>query len=150
MHWRGFRNLCSFYVCWLGGSFIIPVALGSLYFGITLPLFVLLGYYSFRFLFPAKKSEWIRQYFISDNTPYCRSSKSCCTFLFSHFVRIIFDEGAEAPKPYSKTLLSVAPHGILTLGWSYCISSLTFYNCDVKWLVAPAMMQLPFVSDVMQ
>ena len=64
--------------------------------------------------------------------------------------RMIFDEGASPPKPFSKTLLSVAPHGILTLGWSYCISSRSFYDCEVKWLVAPAMMQLPFVSDVMQ
>lgn len=75
MHWRGFRNLCTFYICWLGGSFIIPIALVALYFGIKLPLLVLISYYSFRWIFPAKKSEWIRQYFMSDNTPYCRSSK---------------------------------------------------------------------------
>jgi hypothetical protein len=66
------------------------------------------------------------------------------------FFSIIFDEGASPPKPFSKVLLSVAPHGILTLGWSYCISSRPFYDSEVKWLVAPAMMRLPFVSDVMQ
>jgi hypothetical protein len=158
MHWRGFRNLCTFYLCWLGGSFLIPLALLCLCFRVLTPLVIVIGYYSFRFIFPAKRSEYIRQYFLSDDTPYCRSSKYFSFFfaclsvipISSSPSRILFDDGATAPKPYSKTLLSVAPHGILTLGWSFCISSRSFYDSEVKWLVAPAMMKLPFVSDVMK
>jgi hypothetical protein len=64
--------------------------------------------------------------------------------------RIVFDENASAPKPFSKTLITVAPHGILTLGWSFVISSRAFFDTETKWLVAPAMMMLPFVSDIMR
>lgn len=70
--------------------------------------------------------------------------------LLSFSDRIVFDDEASAPKPYSKTLVSVAPHGILTLGWSFVISSRAFFDTETKWLVAPAMMVLPFVSDIMR
>eukprot|EP00997_Jenningsia_sp_PLL12_P006100 NODE_2646_length_888_cov_145.514899_g2178_i0.p1 GENE.NODE_2646_length_888_cov_145.514899_g2178_i0~~NODE_2646_length_888_cov_145.514899_g2178_i0.p1 ORF type:complete len:241 (+),score=9.23 NODE_2646_length_888_cov_145.514899_g2178_i0:26-724(+) len=55
-----------------------------------------------------------------------------------------------APKPFSRVITSVAPHGILTLGWSFVISSRAYFNSECKWLVAPAMMVLPFVSDIMR
>lgn len=77
-------------------------------------------------------------------------SKTENSFLTRSINRFIFDKNTTVPKPYSKTLISVAPHGILTLGWSYCISSRVFFDTETKWLVAPAMMVLPFVQDIMR
>mmetsp|Transcript_29083 Transcript_29083/g.49079 ORF Transcript_29083/g.49079 Transcript_29083/m.49079 type:complete len:119 (-) Transcript_29083:38-394(-) len=117
MYLRGFRNLCFFYVCWLGGSAIIPFAIVTAYFKLTyIPLYVLICYYSFRFFFKASKWNFMREALCTDDTPYCNSAQ------------IIFEKGAKAPKPNSRVITSVAPHGILTLGWSFVISSRAFFN----------------------
>jgi 2-acylglycerol O-acyltransferase 2 len=138
MHLKGFLCLCFFYGVWLSATFIFPLAIICAYFGIWFPSYIIIIYYSVRFFFPAKKWDWIRIILNCDDTPYCRSAK------------IILDEGASVPLPNTKTLVSVAPHGILTLGWTYIISSKLYFNSGTKWLVAPAMMKLPFIGDIMR
>jgi len=134
---RSKLNLCTFYTAWLGGSFLLPFGLICLYFKIYIPTYFMILYYTFRFIFPAKKWEAFRSALCGDNYPYCRNSQ------------FIFEKGASPPKPGDKIMTSVCPHGILTLGWSYLISSNFYSKSDTKWLVAPAMMMLPFVSDIM-
>lgn len=134
---RGAINLCFFYAAWLGGSALFPVALGCAYCGIYAPSYFVICYYSFRAVFPAKHWPFLREQLSGDKYTYTRKSEIVC------------EEGASSPEPNSHTLISVAPHGILTLGWSYCISSDMFSLSKAKWLVAPAMMMLPFVSDIM-
>jgi hypothetical protein len=41
-------------------------------------------------------------------------------------------------------------HTRVPVGWSFVISSRAYFNSECKWLVAPAMMVLPFVSDIMR
>ena len=69
--------------------------------------------------------------------PYCNSQK------------IIFEEGSASPKPKSKTMLTVAPHGILTLGFTFMVTSDEFESSDVKWLVTDMLLKLPFIRDMM-
>lgn len=138
MHFRGFTNLCFFYAVWLGAVFIFPIAIIGAYFRIWIPLIIVVLYYSYRFCFPAKKWDWMRLALDCDSTPYCRKSD------------IILCEGAVVPQQDSRVLTTVAPHGILTLGWSYIISSKLYFNSGTKWLVAPAMMNLPFIGDIMR
>jgi 2-acylglycerol O-acyltransferase 2 len=138
MYLKGFLSLCFGYVFWLSGAFIFPIAIFSSYFGIWLPTYIIIAYYAFRCLFPAQRWDWVRIYFNCDDKPYCRSAQ------------IIFDEGASVPLPNSKTLVSVAPHGIMTLGWIFMISSKLYLKSETKWLVAPAMMYLPFIGDLMR
>lgn len=134
---RSKLNLCLFYSAWLGGSFILPFSVICLCCGIFLPIYCVILYYSFRFIFPAKKWDAFREALCGDNYPYTRVSQ------------FVFENGASPPKPGDKIITSVCPHGILTLGWSYLISSNVYSRSDTKWLVAPAMMKLPFVSDIM-
>ncbi len=63
---------------------------------------------------------------------------------FSFFV------GAEAPKPDSKVMLTVSPHGILTLGFIFMISSPEFFDSSIKWLVAEMLLKLPFICDFLR
>ena len=75
MHVKGAVNLCFFYVLWLGGSFIFPIAIVCLFFKVWEPSAVLVLYYSYRLFFPASKWEWIRKELMSDDTPYCNSAR---------------------------------------------------------------------------
>ncbi len=138
MHPRGFLNLSFFYFVWLSACFVIPISIWCFYLGFRWPCYCLAMYYTYRYIFPASQWEWMRSALCSDNTPYCRTAK------------IILDDNATAPRPGDKTMTTVAPHGILTLGWAYLISSELFRISKTRWLVAPLMTQLPFISDVMK
>ena len=95
-------------------------------------------YYGFRFIFPAKRSRFIRKLFESEAEPYQKSYK------------VIFDgKDNKPPLPNTKSFLAVSPHGILSLGWSYIVASDLFSYSETKWLVAPAMCTLPFIGDIM-
>ena len=107
---QGAFNLCFFYAAWLGGSALFPVAIICLFFGVYYPAIFIVFYYSFRMVYPAKFWPLVRETLSGDKYTYCRSSQIVC------------EEGASSPAPNARTLISVAPHGILTLGWSYCIS----------------------------
>ena len=48
---------------------------------------------------------------------------------------IIFVDGAEPPKSYSNIMLAMAPHGILTIGYTCLVSSIEMEKTDIKWLV---------------
>jgi 2-acylglycerol O-acyltransferase 2 len=98
---------------------------------------MLLAYYIYRAIYPLKKWPRIKELFNMDEWPYCNSQK------------IVFEEGAMAPEPKSKTLLAVSPHGILTIGFISCSTSQVFAKSDIKWLVADALLVLPFVRDFM-
>lgn len=139
MHWKGFRNLCFFYGVWLTAAFIFPVAISCAVFLKSFFLvYVIAAYYCYRFLFPAKQWDWMRGTLCADDEPYCRTAQ------------IVLAKGAKVPKPRERVLTTVAPHGILTLGWSYLISSKLYRNTEHKFLVAPAMMNLPFIGDIMR
>lgn len=76
MYLRGFRNLCFFYMCWLGGSFIIPFAMIMALFRVTyIPTYIVVLYYSFRFFFKADRWTYMREALCTDDTPYCNSAK---------------------------------------------------------------------------
>ena len=76
MHLRGFRNLCFFYVCWLGGSFIIPfAAITALLKWTYVPTYIVIAYYTFRVFFKAHKWDFMRDSLCADDTPYFNSAK---------------------------------------------------------------------------
>lgn len=102
------------------------------------PFYFFVMYFPFRALFPPKQWDWIRNALCSDETPYVNSFE------------ILFDDGADIPKPNEKNLFSVAPHGILTLGWSNIVGSKCFFNSGTKWLVAPMLCSLPWMGDIMR
>jgi hypothetical protein len=41
-------------------------------------------------------------------------------------------------------------HTCICLRWSYIISSRLYFDAGVSWLVAPAMMYMPFIGDIMR
>ena len=124
---------------WISAAFFIPVALILAVFAQSYVLiYVMVGYYAYRMVFPAKQWDWMREQLCADDEPYCRTSS------------IVLTSGAAVPEPGSRTLTTVAPHGILTLGWSYIISSNIYRHTQTNWLVAPAMMNLPFIGDIMR
>ena len=128
-------KLFCFLGAWVAGALIFPVALAGLYWGFYLPTYVLLAYYTLKLFFPATKWPWIRHHLCINHTPYCNSQT------------IVFDEGAKVPTDKSKTMIAVAPHGILTLGWSFLITSREFEFVDCKWLTTEILLWLPFISD---
>jgi len=138
MHLRGFINLSFFLTVWLGSAVAIPAAIVCAYYGIYVPAYFIIAQISFRLIFPAKKWDWVRETLCSEKTPY---TKTC---------KIVLEKGATVPEPNSRVITSVAPHGILTCGWSFVVGSDTFASADSKWLVAPAMMNLPFLGDLMR
>ena len=129
-----FKLFC-FLGAWVAGTFIFPVAIAGLYWGYYVPTYILIIYYTLKIFFPATKWAWMRHQLCINHTPYCNSQN------------IVFDEGAEVPKDKSKTMLAVAPHGILTLGWSFLITSREFEFIDCKWLTTEILLWLPFISD---
>ena len=118
------------------GCFAIPVALVLSCLGKHWATYILLIYYSFRFIKPA--SYW--PYFVTcmclNDTPYCNNQ------------RIIFDDGAKIPKRDSKTMVALGPHGILTIGWQTLVSSREYADKGFKWLVAEILSSIPFLSDI--
>ena len=101
----GLLRLTTALSIWMLGAFIIPIAIVCLFFKIYFPLYFIIVYYAFRFLFPAKEWPLIVKLLQLNAHPYCNNQ------------RIIFEEGAKAPEPNSKTMIALSPHGILTIGW---------------------------------
>ena len=108
------------------------------FFDITFPLLFFIAYSSFRYFVPATKWDIVREFLSTEGRPYCRSCE------------LVFDEGAAVPAPNSRTMTSVAPHGILCMGWSFMVGSDTYASSNAKWLVAAAMMNLPVLGDLMR
>ena len=139
MHPIGFCRLSWFLTVWVGSAFSIPVALALAYNGIYEGVYIILAYYSYRFFFPAK--VWLGwKKIMRMNEPgrtYCNSQ------------HVVFEKSATVPKPGARNMLCVAPHGILTIGYTFLCSSEEFEQSGTRWLVADALTQLPFVSDVM-
>lgn len=123
---------------WLGSTFAPFVALVCVYYRIYWPVYIFVAHISFRYIFPAKRWDFVRQALSNDGRSYFTTTE------------IVFEKGATAPKANSKVITSVAPHGILTCGWSFMVGSGAFATSNTKWLVAPLMMKLPFLSDLMR
>ena len=62
--------------------------------------------------------------------------------------KIVFDDGAVAPKANSKTLITMCPHGILTIGWQCLCSSNEFMHTETRWLIAEVLGKIPFIADI--
>lgn len=132
-------GLVKFAIClgvWMVGCFAVPVAVVLSCFGIHFASYILIVYYSFRFLVPAKYWPFFMEMFELNATPYCNQQN------------IVFDKGASIPKPDSKTMLALGPHGILTIGWQTLISSPEYRGLGFKWLVAEILTSIPFLSDI--
>jgi hypothetical protein len=63
--------------------------------------------------------------------------------------RVVFD-GWEASelRPSGAHLLSLHPHGILTIGFSLSSTDPVLDPCGITWLVTEALMVLPFIRCV--
>lgn len=137
MHLRGVLRYFIVLGTWMVGAFFIPAALICHFAGWGhTPLLILCIYYPLRYFFPATPWDgWINVMCLNED-PYFNTQ---C---------VVMDEGAVPPKPKSKTLITVAPHGILTLGWNSVVSSKEFVPCKVRWLIADILAYLPFISDL--
>ena len=141
MHVLGFVRLACYFSAWIFGSFAWPTALICAAFHKFTPIYILIFYHAFRLVFPAKQWPAFKRAFNLNIAPYCNSQ------------RIVFEEGASVPKPDSKVLLAVSPHGILTLGWSFLVrqccllprnlfdfqlqlSGSEFFDSGMKWSVS--------------
>lgn len=126
-----------FLTTWTCGALVFPLVLVCLWYRIYVPAYVLMVYYGFRFLFPARKSDPIREFMGITSTPYYRTQK------------MVFDEGATIPEPNSKTMLAVGPHGVLCCGWCFMNTCKEFTKSDITWLIAEILFYLPFCKDFM-
>ncbi len=63
---------------------------------------------------------------------------------------VILDAGAVIPKPSSKTMTAVGPHGILSIGFQTLVSSRQYSGLGFKWLVAEIMDKIPFYLILMR
>ena len=139
MHWLGLTKMLVFLSSWLGGALIIPLACILAWCKIYIPMYILLSYYGFRAIFPAAKSDAIREWMgvSNDVTPYYRSQE------------LIFEDDACPPEPDSSTMFTVGPHGILTQGWCFLNCSPLFTKSNITWLIAEILLYLPFCKDFM-
>lgn len=137
MHPFGVLKVFTFLSAWLAGCAIVPMALVGVLFKMYLPLYALLTYCGFTMLFPPRRWDYMRSMLCLDGTPYFNSLET------------VFDDGADVPKPDSKVMFTVGPHGILTLGWGYLNTCTRFIKGEIKWLVAPMLLYLPIARDVM-
>jgi hypothetical protein len=112
MHLVGFLRLTIALGIWMLGAASIPIAIGCAYFQRYEPLYFLIFYYVFRKLFPATKWPLIPKLLQLNPAPYCNNQS------------IVFEKGASAPEPNTKTMIAVSPHGILTIGWMMTV------DCD--------------------
>jgi hypothetical protein len=153
MHFTGFLRFTFSIGVWMLGAASIPISLTLAAYKIYKPLYVIVSYYLLRTIFPAKHWPIVLQILNLNAAPYCNSQT------------IVFEKGAAPPKPNSKTMIALSPHGILTIGWmmtvspspdsllsilnsSLQISSKEFIPSECKWLVAEILSKLPFISDL--
>ena len=109
MHWLGFLRLGATFSSWIFGAFAFPFALAALAFDIYLPAYFLAFYYTYRLFIPAKRWPEFKRAMNLNRDPYCKSQS------------IIFEEGAHVPIPDTKVLVTVSPHGILTVGFNFLV-----------------------------
>ena len=133
----GFLRILTFYTVWIGSVAYFPFMFFSAYFGIYWPIYFLISYYSFRFVFPADRWYFIKALLHFNETPYCNSQN------------MIFVDGAKPPKPDTHTMVAMAPHGILTIGFTCLAGSIEMEPSEIKWLVTDALKWLPFIRDIM-
>lgn len=137
MHWLGLAKMLIFLSAWLGGALVFPLALLLAWWKNYIPVYILLFYYAFRAIFPAKRSDAIREFMGICETPYFRQQK------------VVFDDGASPPEPDSSTMLAVGPHGVLTQGWCFTNTTTLFTKSKISWLIAEILLYLPFCKDFM-
>lgn len=102
------------------------------------PLLALIGYYSWKALFPSKPwNAFMRLYRYSFSRGYFRT-------------QTLIIEG-EAVKRGDKVLLGFHPHGALCCGWTLANASegLGSLSTGMKWLVAPLLFKIPLISEVL-
>ena len=141
MYLYGLIRLGTFLTTWVVGALSIPIAtFVALRYHFYYPMYIIIAYYAYRAIFPGGRWKgckgkdgwfWLNEY------PYCNNQQ------------IVFVDGAKPPDPKSKTMLTVSPHGILTLGFVFAASSAEFDACEIKWLVTDILLQLPFIRDFM-
>ena len=105
MYMKAFLKLAFCTGTWMVAAFSLPVALICLCFRFYTPTYILLCYYSFRFLFPAKFWPAFVVALNLSSPPYCNEQN------------IVLEKGVVLPKPDSKSMIALSPHGILTIGW---------------------------------
>ena len=90
---------------WIYGAICVPLAI-ALYFiyNMYIHIYIIIIYYSFRAIFPP------------DNWPFWINNMCLNEHPYFNRQDVIFDNGAKPPAPNSKVLITMSPHGILTLG----------------------------------
>lgn len=136
MHPLGLLKFAIACGVWMVGCFAAPVAVALSCFGMHFGSYILVVYYSFRFLVPPSYWEFFLEAMTLNDTPYCNHQN------------IVMDEGASVPEASSKTMVALSPHGILTIGWQTLISSREYRGLGFKWLVAEIMSVIPFLADM--
>jgi len=137
MHLLGLAKMILFLSCWLGGALAFPITLVCLCLKIYLPLYVLIVYYCFRAIFPAEKSDAIREGMGVETCPY-----------YNH-EEIILEDDSGPPEPNSKTMFAMGPHGVLTQGWCRFNTSPLFTKSNITYLIAESLFYFPFCKDFM-
>lgn len=136
-HFLSFLGLSCFFGCWIFSPILPLIALYSYHSYKSTTIFhIYLLYYTYRFAIPVKQNMYFRK-------------------LFSYFLNKgyfnkheIIIEGGKVEKD-DKTLLLFHPHGALCIGWVMSVVSeiLSYENCEIKWLVAEALIYIPFIKD---
>lgn len=137
MHLLGLAKTILFLSSWLGGALLIPIAIGFLFFQVYFPLYVVIVYYMLRAIWPAEKSDYIRE------------SMGVATCPYYNHEEIILEDDVPPPEPNSKTMFAVGPHGVLTQGWCRFNTSTIFTKSDITYLIAEALFYFPFCRDFM-
>jgi 1-acyl-sn-glycerol-3-phosphate acyltransferase len=120
---------------WVFSVLLIPsFCLFSLLQGRTGPLLAVAGWRILRTMRPARTWPALRAWFRLDTTPYWMTGKT----VFDGFEKLS-EEGS---------LLAFHPHGMLCCGWTTCNANVKF--APVTWLVADALLALPFISDFLR
>ena len=134
----GFVQLFVFFATWLGSAAFPGLVLAIWWFsGNLVGLIVLVGYYSFRAVFPRGRWAWLhrKQIDMAKRNPYFRRQDT------------VFEKKVPAD---SKSLLCVHPHGILCCGWSLNLNmDADIYESGVTFLGTDVLFKLPFISDML-
>ncbi|GMI41838.1 hypothetical protein TrCOL_g3719 [Triparma columacea] len=132
-------GLLSFFGLWCGSP-VIPLAAvtSSAVQYSHKPLLALIGYYSYKALFPSK--PW---------APAMQLYRYCFSRGYFRTQTLIIQ--GEKVKRDDKTLLGFHPHGALCCGWTLANASdgLGSLTTGMKWLVAPLLFKIPLISEVL-
>ncbi|KAJ3378564.1 hypothetical protein HDU84_007479 [Entophlyctis sp. JEL0112] len=137
----GTAVLAFFFTTWISAGVFAALAVPVwLLFGVTWPPLALAAYSLLRLVWHAPLAPRIHEWL--GNTlaahPYFRVQ------------RLVFESDDARPAPDSATMLAVFPHGATCVGWTVNLNlSPVMQKSKIHYLVAPALLRLPLISEVM-